>query len=131
MEYQTAPANDLKPGDNLLNFGKIKSVKLTAKEVTIVLQPHKEPIVLGGLQEAHTMPSDWYISDSPRKNTVESVLGYNEPMTIHQRAVAMTDLNVQLEDIQVRHNDLIAKEFGENPVANQAKVSAQKKKENK
>lgn len=116
MEYQTVPANDLKPGDVLVNQGKIKSVKLTTREVTIVMYGSNTDwtaLGLGSLQE--TSPSG-----------TESVLGYKEQMTIEKRAVDMVDLAV---------HELA--EFGtipaltEDEFENLEKVRAQKKKENK
>lgn len=110
MEYQTVPANDLKPGDVLVNQGKIKSVKLTTREVTIVMYGSNTDwtaLGLGSLQE--TSPSG-----------TESVLAYKEQMTIVKRAVDMVDLAVH--------------EFGQMPSMRDivsGEGNAQKKKEKK
>lgn len=83
--YEEVQANDLKPGDELANQGKIKSVKLTTKEVAIVMYssiPKGQGLVLGSLQE------------TPSMNETEIIFGYKEKMVIVKRAVNMVDLAV-------------------------------------
>lgn len=55
-QYQEVDANDLKPGDELVNFGRLKSVFLRNDSVSVIAS-----------------------GDS------ETILGYNEPMLIEKR----------------------------------------------
>ena len=46
-EFQTVIANDLKPGDELVNHGRIKSVKLTTASVAVIMCGAIESVMLG------------------------------------------------------------------------------------